>query len=73
VNGEDHTRLKRSLQPMPDFIKNTLEQEKLMDVYNCRPAYQRNDYLSWINRAKLEPTREKRLAQMLEELRHGNR
>ncbi|EPG68066.1 bacteriocin-protection protein, YdeI/OmpD-associated domain protein [Leptospira wolffii serovar Khorat str. Khorat-H2] len=32
------------------------------------PAYQQNDYISWIVRAKLPETRAKRLKQMLEEL-----
>ena len=35
------------------------------------PAFQRNDYLGWIARAKRPETRAKRLAQMLDELRDG--
>lgn len=66
-------RLKRELQPMPPFVESALSTAGLMAAYQERPAYQRNDYLSWISRAKLEATRQKRLAQMLEELRQGDR
>ena len=38
-----------------------------------RPPYQRNDYTSWIERPKREATRQAHLAQMLDELRAGNR
>ena len=38
-----------------------------------RPPYQRNDYISWIERPKREATRQAHLAQMLDELRAGNR
>ena len=67
------TRLKRDLQPMPPFVESALVERGLMDAYQERPPYQRNDYLSWINRAKLEPTKQKRMAQMLAELAAGDR
>ena len=57
---------------MPDFVKNALEDHRLMNVYRSRPPYQQNDYLSWIIRAKRDETKEKRLAQMLMELEKGN-
>lgn len=44
-----------------------------MDAFESRPPYQRNDYLGWISRAKRPETREKRLAQMLDELAGGDR
>ncbi len=66
-----HEKLKRPLQPMPDFVREALERHALMVAYQARPAYQQNDYLSWITRAKLEATRQKRLAQMLQELESG--
>ena len=65
--------LTRPTQPMPKPVKAAIEERGLMDAYQARPAYQRNDYLGWINRAKREPTKAKRLAQMLEELEAGNR
>jgi uncharacterized protein YdeI (YjbR/CyaY-like superfamily) len=66
-----HAKLTRPLQPMPEFIREALEERALMEAYHARPAYQQNDYLSWITRAKLEATRQKRLAQMLQELESG--
>ena len=57
---------------MPKHIKTLLMRQGLLDLYNARPAYQRNDYLGWISRAKLEGTKEKRINQMLTELRQGD-
>jgi len=63
--------LKRPRYPMPDFIKKALIENKLMDAYNARPPYQRNDYIGWITRAKREETKINRLNQMLDELKKG--
>jgi len=63
--------LTRPLQPMPDFVRTALAERGLMARYEERPAYQRNDYLGWISRAKREETRFKRLQQMLDELEAG--
>ncbi len=60
--------LKRSRYPMPDFVRDALEEYKLTEAYYARPDYQQNDYIGWITRAKREETRQKRLAQMLVEL-----
>ncbi len=57
---------------MPDFVRDALNADKLMEAYNSRPPYQRNDYLGWISRAKKPETQQKRLAQMLEELARGD-
>lgn len=67
----DFSQLKRSRYPMPDFVKNALEERGLMDMYQERPAYQQNDYVGWISRAKRPETRDKRLQQMLDELEKG--
>lgn len=64
--------LKRDLNPMPDFVRDVLNERKLMGVYDARPDYQRNDYLWWIASPKREETRQKRLAQMLDELEGGD-
>lgn len=56
---------------MSEEVNQALVDARLMDDYVQRPRYQQNDYLSWINRAKTEPTRQKRLNQMLQELRVG--
>jgi hypothetical protein len=58
---------------MPAFVREALKTSALFEIYRARPAYQQNDYIGWINRAKREETREKRLNQMLEELRQGDR
>lgn len=44
----------------------------LLTAFNARPAYQRDDYLGWIGRAQIDSIKEKRLAQMLDELARGN-
>jgi uncharacterized protein YdeI (YjbR/CyaY-like superfamily) len=58
--------------PMPDFFREALITRGLMDAYLTRPPYQQNDYIGWVTRAKLEATRQKRLNQMLDELKKGN-
>ncbi|MCB8823146.1 YdeI/OmpD-associated family protein [Microvirga rosea] len=65
--------LKRKLVPMPDDVRARLKSEGLERAYAARPPYQRNDYLWWIGDAKRAQTRNRRLEQMLEELRFGNR
>ena len=56
---------------MPAFVEFALEARGLMNAYRSRPAYQQNDYIGWINRAKRKQTQEKRLSQMLDELEAG--
>jgi uncharacterized protein YdeI (YjbR/CyaY-like superfamily) len=63
--------LKRQLYPMPAFIEQALNNQGLMTAYRARPDYQQNDYIGWITRAKREETRQKRLNQMLNELKTG--
>jgi len=58
---------------MPDFVRQALIRRELMSAFEKRPPYQQNDYLGWIARAKRPATREKRLAQMLDELAGGDR
>ena len=65
--------LTRPKYEMPDFIREALTARGLLGAYQTRPAYQQNDYIGWIMRAKLESTREKRLAQMLDELARGEK
>ena len=72
MDDEKFSNLKRPRYPMPDFIKEALLQG-LMEAYRNRPAYQQNDYIGWITRAKRPETVEKRLNQMLEELESGDR
>jgi uncharacterized protein YdeI (YjbR/CyaY-like superfamily) len=56
---------------MPKDVAQLLSDHRLVDDYNGRPHYQRNDYLGWIRRAKRPETRSKRIEQMLHELRVG--
>ena len=69
--SSDFSKLKRPRYPMPDFVKQALEDRGLIAAYRKRPAYQQNDYIGWINRAKRQETKEKRLYQMLDELEIG--
>lgn len=68
----DFSNLTRQIQPMPEFVRDALLARRLMDAYHARPAYQQNDYLGWIRRAKRPATQEKRLNQMLAELEKGD-
>jgi len=63
--------LTRPQNPMPDDIATRLDSAGLRAAYDARPPYQRNDYLGWIARGKRRETREKRIAQMLDELAGG--
>ena len=67
MREEQARRLKRPIYPMPDFIQSALLKHGLLE------AYQQNDYIGWITRAKQQATREKRLQQMLDELATGDR
>jgi uncharacterized protein YdeI (YjbR/CyaY-like superfamily) len=58
---------------MPAYVVQALAERRLTSAYRQRPAYQKNDYLAWIKPAKQDPTRRRRLAQMLEELEQGDR
>lgn len=69
--GTDFSRLKRKRQPMPADVRIALEEGGLIAAYKQRPAYQQNDYLGWIERAVRPATRQKRLKQMLVELKRG--
>lgn len=66
------SRLTRDLQPMPDNVREALAAADLTGAYQARPAYQQNDYLMWINNARRPETKQKRLDQMLDELRKGD-
>ena len=63
--------LTRTRHKMPDYIREALTERNLMDTYHERPDYQQNDYIGWITRAKREETKQKRLIQMLDELKGG--
>jgi uncharacterized protein YdeI (YjbR/CyaY-like superfamily) len=65
-------KLKRPIHPTPKYINDALNKDNLVELYNARPPYQRNDYIGWITRAKLPETQQKRLSQMIKELKKGD-
>ncbi len=72
MSRDPNSRLKRPLQEMPEVVRAALAARSLTAAYRARPPYQRNDYLSWIARAKREDTKARRLQQMLDELERGD-
>lgn len=66
------SNLKRPIQKMPGFVKQALQETALHRQYEARPPYQRNDYLWWINSAKRDETKQRRLSKMLAELSAGS-
>jgi uncharacterized protein YdeI (YjbR/CyaY-like superfamily) len=62
---------KRAAETMPDDVRRALKSAGIKADYDARPYYQRNDYLRWISRAKADDTREKRIEQMVRELKAG--
>src|SRR5690606_23052855 len=67
----DTSRMTRPIHAMPPEVAAALERAGLMAAYEARPAYQQNDYVGWITRARRPETRQKRLDQMLAELATG--
>ena len=64
--------MKRPANIMPIPVADAINSAGLQTAYDARPWYQRNDYLGWIARAKRDDTKDKRLQQMLTELRAGD-
>lgn len=62
----------RKRESMPKAVSEALTKAGQNDAYAARPPYQRNDWLHWIKDAKQDATREKRIAQMISELRAGD-
>jgi hypothetical protein len=58
-------------QPMPGNVRAALEKRKLMEAYDARPQYQRDEYLKWVALAAGPQAKQKRLDQMLDELEKG--
>jgi len=63
--------LTRKKHLVPAHVSKALKASNLVDEYKSRPAYQQNDYIGWIQRAKRPETKQKRLQQMIEELKKG--
>jgi uncharacterized protein YdeI (YjbR/CyaY-like superfamily) len=58
-------------QPMPGQVRAALAKRNLIDAFDARPDYQRNDYLKWIASANGVATKQQRIDQMLDELEKG--
>lgn len=56
---------------MPVDVATALTDSGARGAYDERPAYQRNDYIGWIEQAKTVDTRSRRIGQMLDELARG--
>lgn len=67
----EKNNLSRPIHPIPEFVLQALEEHDVMNDFHARPDYQQNDYIGWINRAKREDTKLKRINQMLVELKRG--
>lgn len=70
-SDDKYSNLQRKRHPMPESVKQALIENNVLEDYYDRPAYQQNDYLGWIARAKQDATRAKRLNQMIDELKRG--
>ena len=62
----------KARKPIPGFVKTALAKHNLTDAFQARPEYQRNDYLTWLDSAKLPEQRQARLTQLVEELGKGD-
>jgi uncharacterized protein YdeI (YjbR/CyaY-like superfamily) len=71
-NELNTTRMTREIHDMPDHIYAALDESGLWEAYRSRPPYQQNDYIGWINRAKRQETKDKRIRIMLSELQAGS-
>ena len=60
----------KSFKPPAEY-QELLSQHGQLELYKTRPYYQQKGWIQWIESAKTEATRQKRIAMMLSELRHG--
>lgn len=72
VSPEKKAKARPRAKRPPAFIRRELEGRGLLEAFKARPPYQRGDYVSWVESAKREATRERRLEQMLSELEAGD-
>jgi len=73
ISKTEKANLTRKIHPLPSFIDEILRQNNVVTEYKSRPAYQKNDYIGWIMRAKREETQLARIEQMIMELKAGNK
>ena len=68
---KDMSTLTREIHPIPEDIRQLMHDRGLVEAYQARPPYQQNDYIGWIEQAKRTDTRDRRIHQMLDELKAG--
>ena len=73
ITAVEEEKLSGKVYLLPDFIDDFLKENKLDEAYEKRPAYQKNDYIGWIGRSRTEKILIKRLDQMVDELKDGNK
>lgn len=56
---------------MQGFVRAAMTSRNLTEAFRARPKYQQDEYLTWINSAKLNDQKRARLTQMLDELEKG--
>ena len=71
AGGEPRLCSMRQRYEMPKDVFDALTLSQVIGDYEARPAYQRNDYFGWITRAGKAETRQKRIDQMIAELKAG--
>lgn len=73
ISKEEREKLSRRIHDIPDFITHAMRKAGVEKKYEERPAYQKNDYVGWIIQPKKPETQQKRLEQMIEELKEGKK
>jgi len=69
MENQPSLRMTSQIHPIPDDVRDALCAHGCVTAYRARPPYQQNEYISWIVEAKTAKTRQKRLEQMLCELK----
>jgi uncharacterized protein YdeI (YjbR/CyaY-like superfamily) len=62
----------RGPKAIPGYLKSALTKQKLYDTFLARPDYQRAEYLTWLENAKVSERRQQRLTQLIDELTRGD-
>lgn len=57
---------------LPDDMLIEMRAYGLEEAYEARPYYQQKGYIQWIDQAKHDATRQKRITKMIEELQEGS-
>ncbi len=58
---------------MNDDDKSYLEQQNVLDIFDKLPPSHQKEYIKWLDEAKKEETRKRRLAKMVQMLKEKSR